>query len=69
MEITKDTLICDVLKMYPGAVEVFDKYNMGCVSCLGVSSENLEKGSLMHGIEVESLLADIAEYVEKLENE
>lgn len=69
MKLTKDTLIIEVLNAYPEAVSVFDKYNMGCVSCLGLSHESLEKGSLMHGIEVELLLTDLHEYIESVEDD
>ena len=65
MEITKNTIIIDVLKAYPKTVEVFDKYNMGCVSCLGVANESLEKGCLMHGLDVNELVRDLKDFVDK----
>lgn len=61
MNITKDTIIADVLKNVEGSIEVFNKHNMGCVSCMGVQNETLEKGSLMHGINVEVLLKELNE--------
>ena len=33
--ITKDTLIIDVLEINPNAREVFDKYDMHCLTCMG----------------------------------
>lgn len=61
MNITKDTIIADVLKNVEGSVEVFNKHNMGCISCMGVQNETIEKGSLMHGINVETLLKELNE--------
>jgi hybrid cluster-associated redox disulfide protein len=63
MEITKDTIIADVLKYNPKTVEVFDKFNMGCISCMGVQNESLEKGSLMHGMDVNELLAELKKFL------
>lgn len=56
MTITKDMIIADVLKKYPQTVDVFNGFNMGCVSCMGVQNESLEKGCLMHGMDVKELV-------------
>ena len=36
MAISKDTLIADILKETPGSKDIFEKFNMGCISCLGI---------------------------------
>lgn len=59
MIITKDSIIADVLKSVPGSVDIFEKYNMGCLSCMGVQKESLEKGCLMHGMDVNKLLEEL----------
>ena len=59
MKIERNTKIADILKEKPDAVKIFEKYNMGCISCLGIQNETLEKGALMHGISVEDLLEEI----------
>lgn len=61
MIITKDTLTADILKNINGAKEFFESLNMGCLSCMGIQNETLEKSCLMHGL-------DIEEIVEKLNN-
>ena len=63
MEISKDMVIADVLRKYPKAVDVFEKFNMGCVSCLGVQNETLEKGCMMHGINVDELVKALQDFV------
>ncbi|MGE4497468.1 MAG: DUF1858 domain-containing protein [Deferribacterales bacterium] len=63
MEITAKTLIADVLKACPASVEVFDKFNMGCMSCMGVANESIEKGSRMHGLDPEEVLAELRKFV------
>ena len=58
MEITKDTLIADIVRIYPASLEVFEKHNMGCTSCMGLQSESLEKGCLMHGLNVDDIIKE-----------
>ena len=60
MNINKDTLISDILKAYPAAVSVLDKYNMSCASCLGLQDESLEKGCLMHGLDVDEVIKELS---------
>lgn len=59
MEIAKNMLLADILRSYPASLAVFEKYNMGCVSCLGVQNETLERGCQMHGIDLNAMLADL----------
>ncbi|MDE7169683.1 MAG: DUF1858 domain-containing protein, partial [Mucispirillum sp.] len=30
--------------------------NMGCLSCMGIQNETLEKGCLMHGLDVDEIM-------------
>lgn len=59
MKIIKDTLISDILKAFPKSMEIFEKYNMGCFSCMGVQNETLEKGCLMHGLDVNAVIKEL----------
>jgi len=59
LKITKDMSIGEALQAHPKAIEVFAKYNMGCFSCMGATAESIENGALMHGIDVDSLIADL----------
>lgn len=61
MNITKDTLTADILKNINGAKEFFESLNMGCLSCMGIQNETLEKSCLMHGLNIEEIM-------EKLKN-
>jgi len=49
--ISKNMLIAEVIKKFPETKKVFDEFNMGCLSCMGIQNETIEKGCLMHGIE------------------
>jgi hybrid cluster-associated redox disulfide protein len=61
MEITKDTVIEDVLKAHPDAIMVLMKYNLGCVACMGATQESIEQGARMHGIDPEPLVKELNE--------
>lgn len=64
MTFTKDMIIADVLKKYPKTVAVFEGFNMGCVSCMGVQNESLEKGCLMHGMDIDELIQALQKNIE-----
>ena len=57
--ITKEMSIEEALQAHPKAIEVFSKYNMGCFSCMGATAESIESGALMHGIDLDALMADL----------
>ena len=56
MIITKDTLTADILKNINGAKEFYESLNMGCLSCMGIQNETLEKSCLMHGLNLEEIM-------------
>ena len=48
-----------ILKQYPEAVEVFQRYGMGCLGCAAARFENLEAGARVHGFDPDQMVADI----------
>ncbi|MDY5049855.1 MAG: DUF1858 domain-containing protein [Candidatus Mucispirillum faecigallinarum] len=56
MIIKKDTLTADILKNINGAKDFFESLNMGCLSCMGIQNETLEKSCLMHGLDIEEIM-------------
>jgi hybrid cluster-associated redox disulfide protein len=65
MEITKDTVIEEVLKSHPDAIQVFMKYNLGCIACMGATQESIEQGARMHGIDPEPIVKELNELFSK----
>ncbi len=64
--ITKTTAIIQVLRSHPLARDIFAKHGMGCIGCMGATSETIENGAKMHDIDLESLLKELNEsYVGK----
>jgi hydroxylamine reductase len=61
MKVTKETIIGEVLRANPEAIKVLMKYNLGCVACMGATSESIEQGAAMHGIDPEPLVRELNE--------
>ncbi|MDO7787986.1 DUF1858 domain-containing protein [Desulforamulus aquiferis] len=58
-EVTKDMTMGYIVKEFPETVEVFQRYGMGCLSCPTAQLESLEKGAMLHGLDVNSLLEEL----------
>ena len=61
-EITKDTVIGDVIKLCPEAKAVIEKYfGNGCFTCPGINMESIAFGSTMHNLDPKVIVAEINE--------
>jgi hybrid cluster-associated redox disulfide protein len=58
-KITKDMTFFEVMRTYPESVKVLQKYNLGCIGCMGAQNESLEQGANAHGIDVAELVKDL----------
>lgn len=59
--ITKDMRIVDVLQAKPESARVFSGYGMGCIHCLLAHQETVEQAAMVHGIDLDTLLAQLNE--------
>ncbi|MEK7698407.1 MAG: DUF1858 domain-containing protein [Nitrospirota bacterium] len=60
VEITKDSVIGDVIKAIPGAEDVIRKYfGSGCFTCPGINMESISFGAAMHNIDPEKIVEEI----------
>ena len=66
-EITKDTVIGQVLAVCPDAAPVFMGMGMHCLFCPASQGETIEEACMVHGIDPEELLAQLKEYLETRE--
>ncbi|HAQ62614.1 TPA: disulfide oxidoreductase [Candidatus Delongbacteria bacterium] len=64
MKITKEMPITEIIELYPKAMEVFSKYNLGCLGCIAARFETLEDGLVAHGINVDEFLAEVNKVVD-----
>ncbi|MEN8262207.1 MAG: DUF1858 domain-containing protein [Nitrospirota bacterium] len=65
VEVTKDSVIGDVIKSVPGAEDVIRKYfGDGCFTCPGINMESIAFGSTMHNTDPEVIVSDIKKLME-----
>jgi len=65
MKIAKEMSIVEVVRKYPQTAEVFMKFGMGCLGCAAARFENIEQGALVHGMNVDELIAALNKAVEE----
>ncbi len=66
IDVTKDSVIGDVIKAVPGAEKVIKKYfGTGCFTCPGINMESISFGSAMHNIDPEKIVEEIKKLIEE----
>lgn len=58
-KVTKDSIIGDVLDMYPETAEFFFEIGMHCLGCPSARGESIEMACAVHGTDPEALIAKI----------
>ena len=58
-QITKDTIIGDILDIAPETAPIFLSIGMHCLGCPSSRGETVEQACMVYGVEVEELLAKI----------
>ena len=66
MVINKNSKIKEILSVYPDAKRFFNDQEMACGSCFAVNFDTLEKGALMHGMEVHALIDQLNNFLKNL---
>ncbi|MBU3129470.1 DUF1858 domain-containing protein [Clostridium tagluense] len=57
--ITKDMTIGEVVRQKPESVEVLMGFGMGCVGCPSAQAETIEEAAMVHGLDLEALMAKL----------
>ena len=55
--ITKDTTIGDILNIKPEAIPVLMEIGMHCIGCPASAGETVEEAAMVHGVDVDELVA------------
>ena len=63
MEITRETLISEIVQNAPQAMPVFQSIGMLSLGCPASRGETVEQACAVHGVNVEALLAKINETI------
>ena len=66
MVIHKNSTIKEILSTYPEAKKFFNEREMACSSCFAVNFDTLEKGALMHGLEANTLINELNNFLKTL---
>ena len=65
MTITKDTIIGDILEADRTAAPIFQALGMHCLGCPAAQSETVGEACAVHGVDVDSLLAQLNAHFSK----
>jgi hybrid cluster-associated redox disulfide protein len=57
----KEMSILEALQAHPNARDIFKKYGMACLGCMGAMQESIEAGAEMHGIDIEIIMKELNE--------
>lgn len=59
-EITKDMTIGEILRTNPAVAPVLMEAGMHCLGCPSAQAESLEDADMVHGMDINDLMAKIA---------
>ncbi|MBE5959494.1 MAG: DUF1858 domain-containing protein [Lachnospiraceae bacterium] len=65
--INKDMIIADILKVNMGVVPILLNAGMHCIGCPSAQGESLAEACMVHGIDVDSLVDTINEFLANVE--
>ena len=63
MEVTKDSIIGDVLDFDRGTAQFFLEIGMHCLGCPSATGETLEQACAVHGVDVDALLKKLNDFI------
>ena len=66
MEITRDTLVGEIVENCPEAMPVFQAIGMHCMGCAMASGETVEQACAAHGVDPDEFLEYLTQYLQEL---
>ena len=63
VKIEKATIIGDVLDLAPETAPLFIEIGMHCLGCPSARSETVEQACMVHGVDVDELLAAVNQMI------
>ena len=69
MVVSKDMIISEVLGMDQGTTPIFFKNGLHCLGCVMASGETIEEACMVHGINCDSLIAELNEFFQSKESQ
>lgn len=65
MEITKETIIGDILDLDPSTAPFFLEMGMHCLGCPASRGESLEQACAVHGVSADELVEKLNAHISK----
>lgn len=62
-QVTKDTMIGDLLKIDAGVAPILMGIGMHCLGCPSSQMETIEEAAMVHGIDADGLVAEINNFL------
>ncbi len=62
-EVTKDTVISDIMMNAPDSVPLFQEIGMHCMGCALATGENVEQACAAHGVDVDAFLEKLNAFI------
>ena len=62
-EVTKDTIVGDILDIAPEAAPLFLEIGMHCLGCPSARGETVEMACAVHGVDADELLEKINDLI------
>ena len=66
MELKRDTLISEIVETCPEAMPAFQSIGMHCMGCALASGETLEQACAAHGVDPDSFIEALTDYLSQL---
>ena len=63
MQITKDTIIADILNVAPDSVPLFQSIGMHCLGCAMANGETLGEACEVHGVDTDEFLSKLSVFI------
>lgn len=67
MQVNKQMVISEVLQINNGFIPILLESGMHCLGCPSSQMESLEEACMVHGIDVDSLVGQLNEYLANVE--
>lgn len=59
IDINKDMIVAEIIKIDPKVMEVFFKHGLYCVGCPIAAGETIEQAAASHGLNADELIKEI----------
>ena len=66
MEITRETMLSEILENCPEAMPAFQAIGMHCMGCALARGENLEQACAAHGVDPDEFIEGLKNYLATL---